>query len=202
MTETAHGGAMSVVSATLHFALDSKAAGRVALQRVAERFPARRGTPRTRTETYFDTFDWRLYRDGTTLSATAPGPDSTLSHRSAAGAVLRQARHDAQPGLVRNLPAGPLRDALAPIVEARRLLPVGTVEGRGATRRVVGAESKTVARVELVEGSAARADGSGAPAPLAPRLWVVPVRGYEAAAAEVAQFVEHDLGLVRDDAGE
>ena len=42
MTELVHGGATSVVPAPIHYALDSKAAGRVALQRVAERFPSGR----------------------------------------------------------------------------------------------------------------------------------------------------------------
>jgi len=191
-----------LVPTPVHYALDSKAAGRTALQRVAQRFPSRRGTPLARAETYFDTFDWRLYREGATLASTPSGPERRLSYRSAAGTVLRQARHDSEPGFARDLPPGPLRDALAPIVEARRLLAVVAVEVRGATLRVLGPENKTVARVELVEGSAAKPGGSTAPIPLAPRLRLVPVQGYDATAAEVARFIESDVGLTRDDAGE
>jgi CHAD domain-containing protein len=202
MTEIVDVGSTSVVPTPIHYALDSKAAGRMALQRVTERFPSRRGAPPARTETYFDTFDWRLYRDGSALSVTPLGPDRLLSHKSAAGAVLRQARHHAEPGLGRDLPAGPLRDALAPLVEARRLLPLVVVDFQGAALRVLGAENKTVASVVLLEGTAARAGGPASPASLAPRLSVVPVRGYDAAAAELVQFIESDLGLARDGTGE
>jgi len=191
-----------LVSTPVHYALDSKAAGRTALQRLAQRFPARRGTALNRTETYFDTFDWRLYREGATFASTPPSPDRRLSYRSAAGAVLVEVRHDSEPGFARDLPAGPLRDVLAPIVEARRFLAVVAVELRGAGVRILDAENKTVARIELVEGSAARPGGSTAPVPLAPRLRLVPLRGYDATAAEVARFIESELGLSRDDAGE
>ena len=185
-----------------YYVLDSRTAGRELLRKIADRFPVRRETPAPRRETYFDTFDWRLYRAGGALSAAPIDGDWLLSWKSPDGAVLHRSRHDVLPAFGSDLPQGGLREALAPIVGVRKLLPVVETEVRGPVVRVLDSEDKTVARVELVEGTASRPGDAAVSVALHPGVRVVPVRGYDTAAAEVVRVLEADLGMRRDDIAE
>ena len=91
---------------------------------------------------YYDTFDWRLYRSGGTLS--------WMSRPK--GAQLRWQRFgdvdgdsleigdgleiEAVPPFVQAFPAGALREGLAAIVEMRRLLPVAVLRRKAIRLRV------------------------------------------------------------------
>ena len=77
-----------------YYVLHSRTAGRELLRKITDRFKVRREAPSTRRETYFDTFDWRLYRAGRALSASPVDGDWLLSWRSPDGAVLQRSRHD------------------------------------------------------------------------------------------------------------
>ena len=70
------------------------------------------------------------------------------------------------------LPAGPLRDRLAPVLEERALLPVARVRSRTVPAAVLNADEKTVVRLALEQPAV----GDSA---LPPRLLVEPVRGYD-----------------------
>ena len=102
---------------------------------------------------YYDTFDWRLHRRGMTLfSRAADGRVSlVLEGRSARlGAPL-----DKIPCFADELAPGPLRDALAEIVENRRLHPTACLDERSECMDVEDDEGKTVARVRLERTTAA-----------------------------------------------
>ena len=73
-----------------NFAVESESDGRRALEAVRARFPSRPETAARAPETFYDTFDWRLFRRGHTLSSTGEGSrrrlqltglDGTLRHR-------------------------------------------------------------------------------------------------------------------------
>ena len=95
--------------------------------------------PRSQTlVTHLDTFDWRLWRGGSRLSAETTGGRRTL----------RWIQHDTAPYVlpfpgnvrfVRDLPAGFLHSTLEPVVGVRALLPVGVTMPTPvmATRRFV-----------------------------------------------------------------
>ncbi len=183
------------------FELPSGAADRAAFAALCARFRTAPDGKSRRRLTYLDTFDWRLYEAGGTLAAAADGGATLLLwHSRAAGSRLR-AWTGALPAFAWDLPAGPLRAALAPLLEARRLLPLVTVELEGTVVRVLDCNEKTVARAAIERGRAAPPDASEA-RPLPAILRVEAVRGFAAEAAAVVRFLEQESGLRRTAGGE
>ena len=82
------------------------------------------------------------------------------------------------PAQAHDLPVGPLRDALAPLIAPRALMPVVTVRSASQEARVLDAEEKTVARLltESVD------DGTS-------QLRIQPLRGYDAEADRIARLL-------------
>src|ERR1700757_220841 len=76
------------------------------------------------SHTWLDTFDWRLHDAGISLEYLDDGP---LILQFPDGSRLKGPRAQKWPALMHDLPAGRLRDALAPIVAPRALLSVVTV---------------------------------------------------------------------------
>ena len=68
---------------------------------------------------------------------------------------------------MRDLPAGAIRERLAPIVETRALLPLANVKVGAQQVRVLNIDDKTVARVSLAT-PAALVGGNGGTVPLTP----------------------------------
>ncbi len=76
------------------------------------------------------------------------------------------------------LPDGPVRDRLAGVLEERALLPAVRVRSVLQPLAVLDGEGKTVVRLTIEQGEAVV--GRGRRVPLAPRLSVQPVLGYDA----------------------
>ncbi|MCU0270591.1 MAG: hypothetical protein MUF83_18375, partial [Acidimicrobiales bacterium] len=142
--------------------------------------------------TVYDTFDWRVWADGGQLEHRRDRDGARLAWRSAAtGESLGSVELDAVPRFVWELPASPLADRLAAVLEMRALLRLVTITTTETVLRLLDGEGKTVARV-VVDQSRAK----GARPPELPTLVeVVPVRGYERAAAEVSSLLEAQLVL-------
>ena len=148
------------------------------------------GSARSADRTYYDTFDGRLHADGLRLIHE----DGRLLLRDAAGNERAAADHRKRPRRlsVDDLPAGRLRELLAPVVEVRVLTPVARTRSRLLDLRVLDDEAKTVVRLE-VEAASARANGR--PVPLPPRVRVAGVRGYDKALARVQRTLATDVAL-------
>lgn len=154
--------------------------GAVDVDTVAEalqpKFTVAAGEPTTESRTWLDTFDWRLHSAGMSLQYADGGPlilqlrDGTRLQAPQAGVKW--------PAHAQDLPAGPMRDALAPLIEPRALMPVVTVHAALREVRVLDAEEKTVARLvaESVD------DGTS-------RLRIQPLRGYDAAGDRIARLL-------------
>ena len=140
------------------------------------------GPEKAVSHTWLDTFDWRLHSAGISLEYVDGGP---LIIQFPDGARLQAPLAGVKwPAQVHDLPAGLLRDALAPIVVPRALLPVVTVHCAARESRVLNADEKTVARVltESVD------DGTS-------QLLIQPLRGYEAAGDRIARLLARVDGL-------
>jgi len=85
---------------------------------------------------------------------------------------------------VHGLPAGPLRDALTPLISPRALMPVVTVHAASQESRVLDAEEKTVAR--LVTESVT--DGTS-------HLRIQPLRGYDDDGDRIARLLSRVDGF-------
>lgn len=168
------------------------------------RFPLRVEDPPSAPRTYLDTFDGRLHAAERTLAFTAGPRTGTLELESLDGEGIRRTRTKEAPVFAGDLPRGPLAEAVAPVIDVRRLLPVAELQIQGPRVRVLDELDKTVVRIEALTGTVAPADGprpwpgdTPDPAPLPPRLLVRPVRGYDEAFQAVVATLETEPGLHR-----
>ncbi|MCG6860151.1 MAG: CHAD domain-containing protein [Chromatiaceae bacterium] len=144
---------------------------------------------------FLDSFDWSLYHFGASLEER-----SDTGHRRLLWQDLRTDAPpcvqdiDTEPGFAWDLPEGPLRNRLEPVLGIRRLLPVLEVRGRVQTLRLLNGDDKTVVRL-LLEENRFRDSARDHEGPLAVRVRLLPVRGYEADLKNAARLLSQELGL-------
>jgi CHAD domain-containing protein len=149
----------------------------------------RRASRGARRRTWFDTFDWRLYKAGLTLEYAAGQRDGELrlsiDTAPAGGAVQPVTGWRAsRPHQLRDLPDGSIATSVSGIVAPRALLPEVTVTVTTAAYRLLNEDGKTVARLLVEHPAVAAGDG-----PLPPRLTITEVRGYLGPARRAARIV-------------
>jgi len=179
------------------FAIETEAAGEEAILSLQARFSTRiEAAPPVRLA-YYDTFDWRLYRNGGTLVASAVEGGLILTRRSAETTSALRLRSPEVPAFAWDFPHGPFQDELARLIEMRRLLPVVAVETEGRLLRILDAQRKTVARAVLQQGRAEDPAADHRVRTLPAMLRVLPVRGYDNQHEIILRFVEASMGLAR-----
>jgi CHAD domain-containing protein len=142
--------------------------------------------------TFWDTFDGRLHDAGLALVAAGGRlvlADATTSAEQAAGELPRGAARL----FAGDLPAGPLRERLAPLVEMRALTPAARVRSRFLPLNVLDDVGKIVVRLRVEEPVAVLGARN---APLPSRLHVNGVLGYDRQFERVRAQLERALGLV------
>jgi CHAD domain-containing protein len=148
------------------------------------------GTARTIRRTWLDTFDWRLYRAGLTLQQVSRNGDAELvltgrDGEHLATELLPAAPRPRWPALVTQLPAGTLRDALAPAAGIRALLPVARAVSNVGELQALNEDAKTIARLAVDRMAVTFPARASVPA----RLTLVPVRGYAGQAGKVGRAI-------------
>lgn len=176
--------------------------------------------------TWFDSFDWRLYRAGLVLEHVAAHRTGELRltsvnpARPGAGPTVPVTADDAisqpvtgwpvsRPHQPQDLPDGPIAARVVSLVTPRALLPAVTVSSTAAVSRLLNKDGKTVARLlverPLLAGHQAAQPGQAAQsgqvvqpgqAALPPRLTVVGVRGYPGQARRAARIVAAAPGVL------
>ena len=177
------------------FELSSLRQGRAILAAAKKRFRTARGERRREERTRFDTFDWRLWSAGATLSTTRDGPRWVLHWRRDEDGAEHRERSSGPPAFAWDLPPGQLRRDLEGVVEMRRLMPRVELEHHSEELCLLDRRDKTVARLRLA-GWRVRAAGSKTAKRLGPRLVAAPVRGFDRDFARLLGFLEHQ-GLER-----
>ncbi|MEJ2719543.1 MAG: CHAD domain-containing protein [bacterium] len=173
------------------------------LDGLSREFNTRVSPPQRSRLRYFDTFDWRLYSRGLTLTRTG---GEYQTRRIGGGAVLESARGGGEKaadshgggragvGAERfwwDFPDGALRERLRGILKVRALCCVGEVTLRSSVAAVLNSDLKTVARVGVRTGEALCEGRSGGRIRL---LEIAPVKGYTRDARRLAQHLL-DTGL-------
>ncbi len=148
-----------------------------------------------RRSTWYDTFDWRLYRAGLVLAYVTAhrSGELVLTSQDAAGEGIHVVQpvagwRAARSYLAADLPDGPVTGTIAGLVSPRALLPEVTVASTTTVIRLLNSDGKTVARL-IVERPAV---GDVA---LPPRLAVAEVRGYPGQARRAARIVALAPGI-------
>lgn len=145
--------------------------------------------------TVLDTFDARVRAAGLVL--VHHGGRLRLEDRATRRELAAApASRPSGPLRVADLPAGPLRERLAGILDVRAATPVARTRVRTTPLAVLDGRRKTVVRL-LVEETAVTT-GPRTRAPLAPRVRPVPVRGYDKALARVHALLGGELGLTAE----
>ncbi len=150
---------------------------------------------KTLRRSYYDSFDWRLYADGGVLEAESGDDGARLNWRSLNSRDLYGNLSIAQPPhFAWDLPPGPLRTRLAPVLEMRTLLPQVEVRSQIHTLRLLNKDQKTVLRV-VIEKNSVLAPTRKQPLGLGERVRVLPVKGYDKPLHHVLKVLEDALGL-------
>ena len=95
-------------------------------------------------EVFYDTFDWRLFKKSLVLRRTG---DEWSVRRLETGDALERLDGDAEPGLVGEIPDGPLKQLIASIVGVRRLLSMGEATVQTTPCCILDDDGKCVARL-------------------------------------------------------
>jgi CHAD domain-containing protein len=152
---------------------------------------------RQEQRTYYDSFDWRLYGNNTVLEEHIDGRQRTLVLRTLNNSnPLARVRLTRCPAFIQDLPAGRLRDELAPVLEMRELTPLVRIRARVRSLRMLNKDKKTVARVLIEESTLQRRKGARTHR-LAGRVTLLPVKGYRKPVAQISEQLE-SLQLVPD----
>ncbi len=163
--------------------------GSGALAPLGKRLRLEPARERTADRVLLDSFDGRLRAAG--LRAEHDGATLTLYEP---GAPVRRAEARRAPRLlVPDLPAGPVRDRLAGVLEERALLPAVRVRSSVQPLAVLDGEAKTVVRL-TVERPEAVLRGRRR-VRLSARLAVEPVLGYDDAFFRTLRTLRDRLGL-------
>ncbi|HAJ91555.1 MAG TPA: hypothetical protein DCO71_02860 [Gammaproteobacteria bacterium] len=155
---------------------------------------------RTVYRTYFDSFDWRLYLDNSLLEDTRDGNDHTLVWRTLKGENrCPRLKLSAAPRFASDLPQGPFRQRLEPVLEMRELIQKFRIRSSIDTLRILNKDEKTVAYLVTEKNTLQRQQGvrSGK---LADRAIIIPVRGFPKPCKELAKFLQQQgLTPAQDD---
>jgi CHAD domain-containing protein len=176
---------------------------------LVERLEIAADPPVTAEATVYDTVDRRLRDEGLEAQVEGARETTRLVLRDGAGRpplVAPLGDQAAECYLAPELPEGPVRERLAPVLEERALLPL--VKLRLTTRavKVRNKHEKTVVRLSMVSPAAvvapdpAEAFAGPRPAPegpvtLATRVTVSGVLGYPKPLARVVELLDGELGL-------
>jgi CHAD domain-containing protein len=151
--------------------------------------------------TLLDTFNGRIAAAGGRLTARAGERGLQLEWQPRDRHVRVEASVKTPVGFAWDLPCGPMRDSLQPIIDVRRLLPQVELEIHGCMLDVLDDDRKTVARIRI-EGGHARTPRRDSPWHCIPTLvTLTALRGYEAAYERLLRIIESRPGLERSLAG-
>lgn len=148
------------------------------------------------SRTYLDSFDWRLYQAGGLLEEQGgeSGERLLMWRDCSAAHAFDVTLVTKTPGLIGDLPTGPLRDRIMSALAMRTLLPMVRATSSIETLRILDDEEKTVVRVELESNRFASPDGKKEGA-LSARVRLIPVRGYPKPLSRVQEFLEREIAL-------
>jgi CHAD domain-containing protein len=147
--------------------------------------------------TFLDTPDGRVNRAGACLTLTTDAGGNRiqwLQGNLRVGCTLYGTVQFAW-----DLPQGPVRQRIEPIIETRRLLPLAEAEQDGVLLDVLDESRKTIARLDIVAGRARAAKGRSPWQPFQPFLTLSALRGYDEQCAGPIAIIESRPGIERSD---
>jgi CHAD domain-containing protein len=169
--------------------------GSVSARLLASRVGGRAGRPVEVDRTWFDTFDWRLWRQALALEVDQAPTFRTATLRSTSDHRVQWVQRGREVPAAGELPPGPWRRSLAGLLGLRALVPMASERVCVAEVSCRDGEGKTVATLlwEQVAPSTPAEHENGAGRPTRVRL--VPARGYDREARALATRLVDHVGL-------
>jgi CHAD domain-containing protein/phosphohistidine phosphatase SixA len=153
------------------------------IHRLTEHYTVKQEQAATVHTTYYDTFDWRLFNKALTLVKT----DGTLVLWSLPDdTALHSIQVTSPPVFIADFPPSDLQKQVAPIIKERALLGLFAITSQGRILRILDDNKKTVLQLELREHTVSSQDTT---LPLATRLSLRPIRGYDKQAHKMARWL-------------
>ena len=145
--------------------------------------------------TALDTFDGRVRRAAACLTRSEARGTTTVAWRTRGGGTCLATRLNQPVSFAWDLPDGPLRQVLAPVIGPRRLLAQADAEEYGSLLEILDDRGKTVARLRIASGQARLPIPHGAWRPLPTMVTLMGLRGYEDAYQRLAPVIESRPGM-------
>ncbi|NLC70076.1 MAG: CHAD domain-containing protein [Desulfuromonadaceae bacterium] len=145
--------------------------------------------PEKSCRTYFDTFDWRLHRHGSSLMEERRSHQIRTWWRRLADNMTLGQISMSTPRFARDLPRGPLREKIASIIEMRALLPVASVDVVAYQGKLLNKNGKSVLRI-CVESAILNEGGRFS---LPHRIRLEPLNGYRKHYDHARKLIEKTL---------
>lgn len=159
---------------------------------VAKPLRLRDAGSKTLTRTFFDTYDWRVYRAGMVAEQESVNGVDSLRLWSLDGRRCEAAAEVSGPvRFAQDLPRGYERTLLEPVLEMRALLPLASLQVQTHTWEVINMEDNAVLRLIMEDAwLPVRGDPPAGIDARQRRLRLVPIKGYRRVAEAVrAHFV-------------
>ena len=141
-----------------------------------------------------DTFDGRVRRAGARLTRTGAADAPQMVWRPRGGGGKAAAVLTGPVSFTWDLPDGPLRQALTPVIGVRRLLAQADAEEHGSQLDVLDVGGKTVARVRIESGQV-RSPAQGHWQPLPTLVTLTALHGFEDEYARLVPVIEGRPGI-------
>jgi CHAD domain-containing protein len=151
--------------------------------------PTRRQPIARQQVSVLDTFDGRVRRAGARLTRAGENGVSEMVWRPRGGRGDVAARLTGPVSFAWDLPDGPLRQALTPVIGVRRLLAQADAEEHGSQLDVLDERGKTVTRVRIESGQV-RSPAHSRWQPLPTIVTLTALRGYEDVYARLVPVIE------------
>jgi CHAD domain-containing protein len=142
-----------------------------------------------------DTFDGRVRRAGGRLTRTGVNGTSMLAWQPRGGRGQLAVRLQQPVSFAWDLPDGPLRQVLTPVIGVRRLFAQADAEAHGSLLDILDDRGKTVARLRIESGQARLPEPQSAWQPLPSFVTLMGLRGYEDAYERLVPVIESRPGI-------
>lgn len=168
-----------------HFELPDNLSSKKFLAKLSKQFSIQSISQQYSIKSYFDSFDWRLYRADILCELNQSQQTSQLrliDHNS--GRIIASEEIHEVPSFYAQFSPGEIRTRLTPILEMRALLPLSQLPHELTRINVLNNDEKIILRIEIEEYEA-----------ISNHINLYPLKGYDKAVKKISDFLQHDLAI-------
>jgi CHAD domain-containing protein len=170
---------------TLQFDFPSSLTAEEFIAKLSDKACTQLSSRQSSLKTYYDSFDWRLYKNGLSCEFNRSKAVSTLVLRNLDNdLIIASSEIKEVPAFSHQFQSEEISSALSPILEMRALLPVCTLEYEIYHLNIINNDEKTVLRLVLDEYDLFNK-----------RVSLYPIKGYDKAADHITEILTAKLGL-------